>query len=103
MSPSVLMLLVRNFKFLTEGSLERTRNYRFCEKEIAVCFRDKFPERFSSMGLDFSPPNERSLTGLVDFELATDVSTRHFISFSPVQTPRQSINQIEPSPGKGAT
>jgi hypothetical protein len=36
MSPSVMALPARNFKFLTEGSLERTRNYRLCEKEGRV-------------------------------------------------------------------
>jgi hypothetical protein len=33
MSPSVMTLPARNFKFLTEGFLERTGNYRLCEKE----------------------------------------------------------------------
>jgi hypothetical protein len=37
MSPSVMTLPAMNFKFLTEGSLERTGNYRLCEKEgVAV-------------------------------------------------------------------
>jgi hypothetical protein len=36
MSPSVMTLPARNFKFLTEGSLERTRNYRLCEKKRRV-------------------------------------------------------------------
>jgi hypothetical protein len=36
MSPSVMALPARNFKFLTEGSLEITRNYRLCEKEGRV-------------------------------------------------------------------
>jgi hypothetical protein len=36
MSPSVMTLPARNFKFLTEGSLRRTGNYRLCEKEGRV-------------------------------------------------------------------
>jgi hypothetical protein len=34
MSPPVMTLPARNFKFLNEGSLERTRNYRPCEKNF---------------------------------------------------------------------
>jgi hypothetical protein len=37
MSRSVMTFPARNFKFLSEGSLAGTRNYRFCEKEIIAC------------------------------------------------------------------
>jgi hypothetical protein len=36
MSPSVMTLPARNFKFLTEESPERRGNYRLCEKEETV-------------------------------------------------------------------
>jgi hypothetical protein len=36
MSPSVMTFPARNFKFLFEGSPQRTRNYRFCEKKISL-------------------------------------------------------------------
>jgi hypothetical protein len=36
MSPLVMTLPARNFKFLPERSLERTRNYRICETEGKV-------------------------------------------------------------------
>jgi hypothetical protein len=49
MSPSVTMLPVRNFKFLNEGSLRRTRNYRFCEKNSLAC-RNAFRQRPWVMG-----------------------------------------------------
>jgi hypothetical protein len=63
MSPSVMTLPARNFKFLTQGSLERTRNYRLCEKEgsveigaVTLGFRFQIPlikpgVRFSATGL----------------------------------------------------
>jgi hypothetical protein len=54
MSPSVITLPVRNFKFLTEGSLERRRNYRFCEKNL-FAFRDRFPERLPGWGHEWIP------------------------------------------------
>ena len=62
MSPSVMALLARNFKFLREGSLKRTRNYRLCEKEerveigaVTLGFRFQIPlikpgVRFSETG-----------------------------------------------------
>jgi hypothetical protein len=37
MSPPVLTLLVRKLKFLNEESPEGTRNYRRCQKNLAVC------------------------------------------------------------------
>ena len=48
-SPSVIRSPVRNFKFLAEGSLGRTRNYRLREKEL-FALRNRFPARPSSMG-----------------------------------------------------
>jgi hypothetical protein len=43
------MLPARNFKFFNEGSFRRTRNYRFCEKELAAC-RNVLPQCAWSMG-----------------------------------------------------
>jgi hypothetical protein len=45
MSPPVIMLPVRNFKFRIEGSFERRRNYQFREKALFACgtgFRSAF-------------------------------------------------------------
>jgi hypothetical protein len=42
MSPSVITFPIRNFKFLTEGSLEEARNYQIREKEFVAC-RNRFP------------------------------------------------------------
>jgi hypothetical protein len=42
-------LPARNFKFFNEGSFRRTRNYRFCEKELASR-RNEFPKRLWSLG-----------------------------------------------------
>jgi hypothetical protein len=71
MSPSVITLPVRNFKFLTEGSLERRRNYRFCEK---TCLPSEtgFRSVFLDGGTDgFQLADEPSSTDLIGFALAT--------------------------------
>ena len=60
-SPSVTTLLIRNFKFLTKGSLTRTRNYRFCEKE-PCCLQRQFSERLPSMRRGWIPTG-RDLEG----------------------------------------
>ena len=48
MSPSAMTFPARNFKFLSEGSLAKNRNYPFCEKENHCLLSAKFPERLSS-------------------------------------------------------
>jgi len=85
MSPSGMTLPVRNFKFLTEGSLERTRNYRLCEKEgraeigaVTLGFRFQIPlikpsVRFSATGFrpvmssDDPEFDDRGLMPVFDF------------------------------------
>jgi hypothetical protein len=71
MSQSVITLPVRNFKFLTEGSLKEGENYRFCEK---TCLPSE--TGFRSVFLDggtngYQLADEPSSTDLIGFALAT--------------------------------
>jgi hypothetical protein len=97
MSPSVMTLPARNFKFLTEGSLERTRNYRLCEKEgrveigaVTLGFRFQIPlinasVRFSATGFrcvmssDDPEFDDRGLMPVFDF------AQNHFEIFADQQ------------------
>jgi hypothetical protein len=73
MSPSVITSPVRNFKFPTEGSLGRTRNYQLREKEL-FALENRFPERSSSM------------RGSGGFQLADEPSSSDLIRFGPIRT-----------------
>jgi hypothetical protein len=73
MSPSVITSPVRNFKFPTEGSLGRTRNYQLREKEL-FALENRFPERSSSM------------RGSGGFQLAHEPSSSDLIRFGPIRT-----------------
>jgi hypothetical protein len=73
MSPSVITSPVRNFKFPTEGSLGRTRNYQLREKEL-FALENRFPEQSSSM------------RGSSGFQLADEPSSGDLIRFGPIRT-----------------
>ena len=76
MSSSVFTLPVRNFKFLTEGCLGRTRNYHFREKEVASGEVSVVSSQFSVVGWQFLvraclPGNGMAAMGLFSIVLVT--------------------------------